>query len=76
MAALDAETGEQLWYLPTIEEAAQVTGRQLLFVPKWGPSGAPMWSAPALDRRRGLLFYGTGENYSAPATAPATLFLR
>lgn len=69
MAALDAETGEQLWYLPTIEEAAQVTGRQLLFVQKWGPSGAPVWSAPTLDRRRGLLFYGTGENYSAPATA-------
>ena len=68
MAALDAETGEQLWYLPTIEEEATVTGRHLLFVQRWGPSGAPVWSAPTLDRERGLLFYGTGENYSAPAT--------
>ena len=68
MAALDAETGKQLWYVPTIEQAAEVTGKHLLFVQKWGPSGAPVWSAPTLDRERGLLFFGTGENYSAPAT--------
>jgi polyvinyl alcohol dehydrogenase (cytochrome) len=68
MAALDAETGKQLWYVPTIEQAAEVTGKHLLFVQKWGPSGAPVWSAPTLDRQRGLLFFGTGENYSAPAT--------
>jgi len=68
MAALDAETGRQLWYLPTIEEEAQVTGSHYFFVKKWGPSGAPVWSAPTLDRQRGLLFYGTGENYTAPAT--------
>ena len=40
MAAFDIETGEQLWYLPTIEEPAQVTGTHYLFVEKWGPSGA------------------------------------
>ena len=68
MAAFDAETGEQLWYLPTIEEEAQITGSHFFFVETWGPSGAPVWSAPTLDRKRGLLFYGTGENYTAPAT--------
>jgi polyvinyl alcohol dehydrogenase (cytochrome) len=68
MAAFDIETGKQLWYLPTIEEPAQVTGSHYLFVEEWGPSGAPVWSAPTLDRKRGLLFYGTGENYTAPAT--------
>lgn len=68
MAALDAETGRQLWYLPTIEEEAQVTGSHYFFVKKWGPSGAPVWSAPTLYRQSGLLFYGTGENYTAPAT--------
>ena len=68
MAAFDIETGEQLWYLPTIEEPAQVTGSHYIFVEKWGPSGAPVWSAPTYDRKRGVLFYGTGENYTAPAT--------
>jgi polyvinyl alcohol dehydrogenase (cytochrome) len=33
-----------------------------------GPSGAPIWSTPAIDERRGLLYAGTGENTSPPAT--------
>lgn len=68
MAAFDVETGAQLWYLPTIEEPAEVTGSHYLFVQEWGPSGAPVWSAPTLDQQRGLLYYGTGENYTEPAT--------
>ncbi|MDC1322080.1 PQQ-binding-like beta-propeller repeat protein [Pseudomonadales bacterium] len=68
MAAFDATTGEQLWYLPTIEEPAQVIGRHFFFVEEWGPSGVPVWSAPTFDAESGLLFYGTGENYTEPAT--------
>ena len=68
MAAFDATTGEQLWYLPTIEEPAQVIGRHFVFVKEWGPSGVPVWSAPTFDAESGLLFYGTGENYTQPAT--------
>lgn len=33
-----------------------------------GPSGAPIWSTPTIDAENGTLFYGTGENYSLPAT--------
>ena len=56
MAALDAETGEQLWYLPTIEEEAKVTGRHLLFVQRWGrPAGRP-FGARLLSIENGLLF--------------------
>lgn len=68
MAALDATTGKLMWYRPTIEEPARVTGKQLLVVDKYGPSGAPVWSAPTLDTQRGLLYYGTGQNYSHPTT--------
>ncbi|MDG1134430.1 MAG: PQQ-binding-like beta-propeller repeat protein [Pseudomonadales bacterium] len=68
MAAFDASTGEQLWYLPTIEEPAQVIGRHFVFVEEWGPSGVPVWSAPTYHAESGLLFYGTGENYTEPAT--------
>ena len=34
----------------------------------YGPSGAGIWSAPTVDRKRGLLYVGTGNNYSPPAT--------
>jgi PQQ-like domain len=33
-----------------------------------GPSGAGIWSAPTVDGKRGLLYVGTGNNYSPPAT--------
>ena len=68
IAAFDATTGEQLWYLPTIEEPARVIGRHFVFVEKWGPSGVPVWSAPTYDSQSGLLFLVRGKNYSDPAT--------
>ncbi|MEH6568857.1 MAG: PQQ-binding-like beta-propeller repeat protein [Halioglobus sp.] len=68
MAALDIQTGELLWYRPTIKQEPRVTGRHFLFVEKQGPSGAPVWGAPMLDTERGLLVFGTGQNYSHPAT--------
>jgi len=33
----------------------------------YGPSGAPVWSVPTVDEKRGLLYFGSGENYTAPA---------
>ena len=67
VAALDALTGREAWRFDTTAQAAKTTtsgaGVQL-----WGPSGAPVWSAPLVDARRGLLYVGTGENYSSPAT--------
>jgi polyvinyl alcohol dehydrogenase (cytochrome) len=33
-----------------------------------GPSGAPIWNTPAIDAKRGVLYVGTGNNYSPPAT--------
>lgn len=68
MAAFDIKTGEQLWYLPTIEEEAQVTGSHWGFVQHHGPSGAPVWGAPSYDAKRNVLFFGTGQNYTHPTT--------
>jgi len=68
VAALDATTGEEIWRRYTIEEEAVVTGRHWLFVKEKGPSGAPVWQAPAVDEARGLLYFATGENYSDPTT--------
>ncbi len=64
----DLATGAALWYLPTIEQPATQTGRHFLLVEKHGPSGASVWSAPAYDEERGLLYFGTGQNFSHPTT--------
>lgn len=67
LAALDASTGELLWQTYTTEPP-QPTGRNAVFVRQYGPSGAPVWGSPSLDPERGLVYVGTGENYSSPAT--------
>jgi len=36
---------------------------------RFGPSGAGIWSRPTVDRKRGVLYVTTGDNYSYPATA-------
>lgn len=67
VVALDVLTGEREWVYHTMADAHPTTvsrvGTQL-----WGPSGAPIWTAPAVDEKRGYLLVGTGENTSAPAT--------
>ena len=68
MAAFDISTGEKLWYLPTIEAEAQVTGSHFWFVQEYGPSGAPVWASPSYDPQRNWLFFGTGQNYTHPTT--------
>jgi polyvinyl alcohol dehydrogenase (cytochrome) len=70
VSALDANTGRVLWTAHTMEDAKPVRDRgdgKML----WGPSGAPIWTSPAIDAGRGLLYVGTGEATSEPA-APTT----
>ena len=69
LAAFDIRTGRKLWYLPTIEAKAKVTGSHFLFVQEYGPSGAAVWGAPSYDANRNWLFFGTGQNFSHPTTA-------
>jgi polyvinyl alcohol dehydrogenase (cytochrome) len=64
--ALDALTGRVIWAAHTMQDAKPVRDRgdgKML----WGPSGAPIWSSPAIDEKRGLLYVGTGEATSEPA---------
>lgn len=65
--ALDATTGGELWTYETTPAATR-TGTTSAGVPSWGPSGASVWSTPTIDARRGLVYVGTGENFSRPAT--------
>lgn len=66
VAALDAGSGDIVWLTPTLPEAKPIRDRgdgQMI----WGPSGAPVWTSPAIDLKRGLLYVGTGEANSEPA---------
>ena len=47
---------------------AQPTYKNSVGVQQWGPSGAPVWTTPAIDPKRNLIYVGTGENTSTPAT--------
>ncbi len=67
VVALDLASGEKLWTGRTMPEAQPVlTGRT--GTQQWGPSGAIIWSTPAVDEKRNRLYAGTGENTSWPAT--------
>lgn len=67
--ALDLRTGDEVWRTYTVSEIPKITTKRFLLPDLWGPSGAPVWSAPTIDALRNVLYVGTGENYSSPATA-------
>lgn len=68
VAALDAATGEVLWYHRVIPGYPEESGTNDAGTQLWAPSGAPVWSSPTLDAARGLVYAGTGENYTRPTT--------
>lgn len=68
VVALDAETGKRIWKTYTISEAARPTVKNRAGTQIYGPAGVAVWVAPAIDAKRGVLYIGTGNDYSAPAT--------
>src|ERR1700674_1578795 len=67
VTALRVRDGSTVWKTYTIAPP-QKTGTNSAGSAQWGPSGAPVWSAPTVDTKRGLLYVATGDNYSVPAT--------
>ena len=67
VVALRIRDGKQLWKTwmtgPPVEQGKTPRGTT-----NYGPSGVGIWSTPTLDLKRNLLYIGTGDNYSAPAT--------
>lgn len=67
VVAVAPATGAVIWShssipTPPAEVAVTSAGTRVL-----APSGAPVWNSPAVDYRRNLVYFGTGENYSSPA---------
>jgi polyvinyl alcohol dehydrogenase (cytochrome) len=62
VVALDVETGAIIWKTFDMPENGGQTA---------GYSGGAVWQSPAIDPKRGLLFVGTGNNYTAPPDVEA-----
>lgn len=67
IVAYDAASGRRLWRRHTIDEAPHATGTTRSGTTIFAPSGAAVWNTPTVDAKRGLLYVGTGNNYTGPA---------
>ncbi len=67
LTALRVRDGSVVWKTYMVDPPRK-TGVNSAGTEKWGPSGAPIWSSPTIDTKRGLLYVTTGDNYSSPAT--------
>ena len=67
VAALDANSGKTVWIAQSIQEPLISRGKNELGTPLWGPAGAGIWSSPTIDRKRGVLYVGTGNGFTEPA---------
>ena len=68
IVALDTRSGKEVWRHRVITDEAKESGKKKNGKPFYGPSGAIVWCSPTVDAKRGLLYLGTGENYTEPAT--------
>lgn len=60
--------GELVWRTYTIASLPRPTLKNDTGTQLYGPSGAGVWGSPTIDSQRKLLYVGTGDNYTAPAT--------
>ncbi|HXW62834.1 MAG TPA: PQQ-binding-like beta-propeller repeat protein [Candidatus Acidoferrales bacterium] len=68
VVALDANTGKQLWRTYAISEAPRPVRKNSLGTALWAPAGAAIWDSPTIDTKRGVLYVGTGDAYTEPAS--------
>jgi polyvinyl alcohol dehydrogenase (cytochrome) len=68
VTALRVATGAVIWKTWLVDQPVK-TGVSAAGTDELGPSGVGVWSAPTIDAKRGLLYIGTGDNYTHPATS-------
>ena len=74
LVALDAANGSRVWKTYTMDEP-QRRGNNRVGTQQWGPSGAPIWSSPAIDAQKNAVYVTTGNNYSGPANDRSDAFM-
>jgi polyvinyl alcohol dehydrogenase (cytochrome) len=75
LVALDAANGRRIWKTYTIPEESRPTKKSAAGTQMWGPSGAPIWTSPAIDVTRNAVYVTTGDNYSDPPTTSSDAFM-
>lgn len=75
VAAVDVSTGDVEWYHRVVAGYPEEAGENAEGTQLWAPSGAPVWSSPTVDTRRGLVYVGTGENYTRPTSESSDAIL-
>jgi polyvinyl alcohol dehydrogenase (cytochrome) len=67
VVAYDAVSGKQIWKSYTIPQEPRPIKKTSRGVQLWGPAGAGVWSAPAIDLKRNAIYVATGNGYTEPA---------
>jgi len=75
VAAVDVETGDVDWYYRVIPGYPEEAGENSAGTQRYAPSGAPVWVSPTVDVDRGVVYIGTGENYTRPTTKSSDALL-
>ena len=73
--ALNLADGTIVWKTWSTSEPPSPRGRNKQGAETLGPSGAGIWGTPTWDRKRGLLYFVTGDNYSDPTTETSDALL-
>ncbi|MGH8219934.1 MAG: PQQ-binding-like beta-propeller repeat protein, partial [Steroidobacteraceae bacterium] len=68
VVALDAATGEPRWKSYVIAQAPRPIGRNDQQTQLWAPAGGSIWDAPTIDQLRHVLYVGTGDAETSPAS--------
>jgi polyvinyl alcohol dehydrogenase (cytochrome) len=75
VAALDTANGNVIWQTYTIADPPKPTRKTPTGTQLYGPSGAAVWTAPTIDVARHVVYIGTGNGYSQPASNSANAIL-
>ena len=73
--ALDANSGKLLWKTYAISGRPQPTHKNSKGVQQWAPAGGSVWNTPTVDPERRVVYVGTGDATTYPATATSDAIL-
>jgi polyvinyl alcohol dehydrogenase (cytochrome) len=66
VVAYELKTGKRLWQTYMIEQPLRYLGKNSQGANRYGPSGVPIFVAPTIDAKRGVLYVGTGNQHTEP----------
>jgi len=75
LTALDSSSGKVLWKSYAIPQEPRQVRKNKLGVQLWGPSGAGIWSSPAVDLAHHMVYVTTGDSYSDPPADASDAFI-